>query len=87
MQITVEIPDHALPPQQDKAMLAQQLKLHTALLLFQSGKLSQGAACEFSGLDVYTFLAACKQHHIETISSDIDEIEADVTRFNQLHPE
>ena len=54
------------------------------LLLFQSGQLSRGAACEFADVDIYTFLAACKQHRIETISTDMDEIEAEVIRFKQL---
>ena len=81
MQIILDIPDHVLPPQQDSKTLAQQLKLYTALLLFQSGKLSRGAACE---LDIYTFLAACKQHRIETLDADIDEIEAELMRFKQL---
>jgi hypothetical protein len=84
MQITLEIPDHVLIPQQDKASIAQLLKLHTALLLFQSGQLSRGAACEFAGVDIYTFLAACKQYHIGTISTDLDAIEAGVIRFKQL---
>lgn len=64
--------------------LAQQLKLYTALLLFQSGKLSRGAACEFADVDLYTFLEACKQQRIETLNADMDEIEAEVMRFKQL---
>lgn len=84
MQITLDIPDHVLPAQQDSKSLAQQLKLYTALLLFQSGKLSRGAACEFADVDIYTFLAACKQHLIETLESDLDEIEGEVMRFRQL---
>jgi hypothetical protein len=52
--------------------------------LFQSGQLSRGAACEFAGVDIYTFLAACKQYHIGTISTDLDAIEAGVIRFKQL---
>lgn len=84
MQITLTIPDHVLSPQQDSKTLAQQLKLYTALLLFQSGKLSRGAACEFADVDIYAFMAACKQHRIETLDADIDEIEAEVMRFKQL---
>jgi len=83
MQITVDIPDHLLP-QYDSGHLAQQLKLHTALLLFQSGHLSQGAACEFASIDRYEFLAACQQYHINTLTTTIDEIEGDVSRFQQL---
>ncbi|TXH67230.1 MAG: UPF0175 family protein [Thiothrix sp.] len=84
VQIILNIPDHVLPPQQDSQTLAQQLKLYSALLLFQSGKLSRGAACEFADVDIYTFLAACKQHRIATLDTDIDEIETEVMRFKQL---
>ena len=28
---------------------------HAALLMFQSGQLSRGAACEFAGIDIYDF--------------------------------
>ncbi len=85
MQITLNIPDHVLPLQQDSKTLARQLKLYTSLLLFQSGKLSRGAACEFADVDIYSFLTACKQHRIETLDANIDEIEAEVIRFKQLH--
>ncbi len=54
MQLTLDIPDHCLPPQQDRITLALQLKLYSALLLFQSGQLSRGAACEFASVDIYT---------------------------------
>ncbi|MEM7017998.1 MAG: UPF0175 family protein [Pseudomonadota bacterium] len=83
MQVTLEVPDHCLPPQQDNQSLAQTLKLHSALLLFQSGQLSRGAACEFAGIDIYAFLAACKQYNISTINLDTDDIEADVLRFQK----
>jgi len=29
--------------------------------MFQSGQLSQGAACEFAGVDIDDFFLACKQ--------------------------
>lgn len=86
MQLTLDIPDHCLPAQQDKVSLAQKAKLYTALLLFQSGQLSRGAACEFASVDIYTFFAACKQYNIPVINTDEDDIEADVMRFNRLHP-
>ena len=57
-----------------------------ALLLFQSEQLSRGAACEFAGIDIYTFLAACKKHHIPIVNIDPNELEADLTRFRQKHP-
>ena len=52
MQLTIEFPDHCLPPKQDPKALAKKLKLYGAILLFQSGQLSRGAACEFAGVDI-----------------------------------
>ncbi|UJS25251.1 UPF0175 family protein [Thiothrix winogradskyi] len=86
MQLTLDIPDHCFPSQQDTTTLAQKAKLYTALLLFQSGQLSRGAACEFAGVDIYSFFAACKQYNIPVINTDADDLEADVMRFNRLHP-
>ncbi len=87
MQLTLNIPDKFLPSDQDKKnSLSKQVRLYSALLLFQSGQLSRGAACEFAGVDIYTFLAACKKHHIPVINIDPDDLEADLTRFKQKHP-
>jgi hypothetical protein len=85
MQLTLDIPDHCLPPQQDRITLAQQLKLYSALLLFQSGQLSRGAACEFAG-GTHTFLAGTKKHKIPVINIETDDIEADLLRFERRHP-
>jgi predicted HTH domain antitoxin len=84
MQLTLNIPDHCLP-QQDKKSLGEQLKLYSALLLFQSGQLSRGAACEFAGVDIYNFLAACKQYKIPVINTEPSDIEADLLRFQRRH--
>ena len=88
MQLTLNIPDKFLPSDQDKKnSLSKQIRLYSALLLFQSGQLSRGAACEFAGVDVYTFLASCKKHHIPVINIDPDDLGADLTRFKQKHPQ
>lgn len=76
MQIVVEIPDKYLL-QSNPTELGQQLKLYTALLMFQVGQLSAGAACEFAGVDRYTFLVACKKHHIEVINYDEESLMAE----------
>ncbi|KOR32158.1 hypothetical protein TI05_09030 [Achromatium sp. WMS3] len=86
MQLTLEIPDHCLPALQDVGNLSKQLKLYGALLMFQSGQLSRGAACEFADVDIYTFLAACKRYQISVTNIDADSIEADVLRFERHHP-
>ncbi len=86
MQLTLDIPEKFLPTDQDKKnTFTQQIRLYSGLLLFQSGQLSRGAACEFAGVDIYTFLAACKKHKIPVINIEPDDLEADLTRFKQKH--
>ena len=84
MQLTLEIPDKYIQDQ-NQHQAAQQIKLYAALLMFQSGQLSRGAACEFAGVDIYDFFLACKQHQISAISISVESIEADVLRFQQRH--
>ena len=84
MQITLEIPDQYLNQQNQNQVVAQ-IKLYTALLMFQSGQLSRGAASEFANVDIYQFLQACKQHHISLFNTTAESIEADVLRFQQRH--
>ncbi len=86
MQLTLEIPDKFQQLNQDKSLLAQQVRLFSALLLFQSGQLSRGSACEFADIDIYTFLTACKKHKISVVNVDPDDLESDLLRFNQKHP-
>ena len=84
MEVMVTIPDqYLLDIPVDE--IEGQLKLSTALLMFQKGRLSAGAACEFAGIDRYTFLAACKQHNIHVIDYDENEIEADFEHLKRVH--
>jgi predicted HTH domain antitoxin len=82
MQLTLDIPDQYLQGQ-NQAQTAQQIKLYAALLMFQSGQLSRGAACELAGIDIYEFFSACKQHHISVINTSAEAIESDVLRYQQ----
>jgi hypothetical protein len=84
MQLTLEIPDQYLQGQ-NLSQTAQQIKLYAALIMFQSGQLSRGAACEFAGIDIFDFFLACKQHRISAINTSVESIEADVLRFQQRH--
>jgi hypothetical protein len=84
MQLTLEIPDQYFQGQ-NLSQTAQQIKLYAALMMFQSGQLSRGAACEFAGIDIFDFFLACKQHQISVINTSVESIEADVLRFQQRH--
>jgi predicted HTH domain antitoxin len=82
MEIVVNIPDQYVLNYTIQE-ITKYIKLYTALLMFQSGQLSAGAACEFASVDRYTFFAACKQHHIPVIDYDTEEIEADLDRLTR----
>ena len=84
MQLTLEIPDQYIRGQ-NQSQIARQIKLYSALLMFQSGQLSRGAACEFAGVDIYDFFLACKQHQISAINTPVESLEADVSRFQHRH--
>jgi len=82
MQIVIHLPDQYvldIPTGE----IEGRLKISTALLMFQVGQLSFGAACEFAGVDRYTFLAACKRHNIPTINYDEKELEADFEQIDK----
>jgi predicted HTH domain antitoxin len=84
MQVVVNIPDQYLLDIPVVEM-EERLKLFTALLMFQKGQLSTGAACEFAGVDRYTFLSACKQHNIPAIDYDEEELEVDFEHLKKVH--
>ncbi|TRW91963.1 UPF0175 family protein [Candidatus Methylobacter oryzae] len=84
MQLTLEIPDKYMQGQ-NQSQTTQQIKLYAALLMFQSGQLSRGAACEFAGVDIFDFFLACKQHRISAINISAESIESDVLRYQQRH--
>lgn len=80
MQLHLEIPDqygvNASPEE-----LAQRFKLYSALMMFKTGQLSAGGACELAEIDRYAFLSACAQHGIEAVSYDADELADDLRGF------
>jgi predicted HTH domain antitoxin len=81
MQIVIDMPDRYLLNVNAEEM-AKQVKLYTALVMFQSGQISAGAACELAGVDRYSFLAACKKHGIPAIDYEEDEIEMELERLS-----
>jgi predicted HTH domain antitoxin len=77
MQVTVDVPEGSLAGQ-TPAEFGNQLKLYAALLMFQSGELSAGAACELAGVDRATFLAECQRRKIPVIDYAPEELREEV---------
>lgn len=82
MHVTLELPDEYFPPMEADAA-ARRLKLYTALVLYQAGQLSMGAACDLAEVDRYAFLKACKEHNISAIRYDADDVRGDLQRLRE----
>ena len=76
MQILLEVPEQHLVGESAEA-ISEHFKLYAALMMFRSGQLSAGAACELADIDRYTFLAECREHRIAAGYSP-EELKADL---------
>ena len=84
MQVVVNVPDQYFLDT-SVTEFAGRLKLSTALLMFQVGQLSAGAACEFAGVDRYTFFEACTRYNIPVINYHEDELEDEFEQLKRRH--
>ncbi|MDD5391957.1 MAG: UPF0175 family protein [Thiothrix sp.] len=66
MKITLQIPSQYLLDK-SASEFGKRMTLYAALMMFQEGSLSAGAASEFAGADHYTFIAECQQHNIPLV--------------------
>ncbi len=82
MQITLSLPDIYFL-ENSESEVQQRIKLYIALMMYQSGQASAGAACEIADIDRYTFLEACKHYQIPTIRYDEAEVAAEVKQSVQ----
>lgn len=77
MQITLDIPEQYLIDE-SPAELGRRIRLYAALLMFQSGELSAGAAAELAQVDRFTFVAECDKHEIPLVNYPADELRAEL---------
>ena len=83
MQITLEIPEQ-FGFNKSPTQIGLTLKLYAALALFQSGKISAGAAAELAELDRYSFIHECKKHKIPTLNYSADDLEAELVGLRKV---
>jgi predicted HTH domain antitoxin len=60
------------------AELARRIRLYAALLMFQSGELSAGAASELAGVDRFTFAAECQKHEIPLVDYPVEDLRSEL---------
>jgi len=77
MRVVMDLPsDLFLDEEPEKA--AARVRLSAALLMYQTGELSAGAASELAGVDRYTFYAACKRYGLPVLRHTPSEVEQDL---------
>jgi predicted HTH domain antitoxin len=77
MQITLNVPEQFLIDA-EPGELARRIQLYAAVLMFQSGELSAGAAAEFAAVERFTFLAECQRRGIATVNYPAEELAEEV---------
>lgn len=80
IQIVVDVPEQYLIDA-SPAEFGERMKRSTALLMFQSGQISAGAASELAGVDRWTFAAECVRHGIPLIGYDPAELDEEIQRL------
>lgn len=82
MQITLDVPEKFLVDAKP-VDFARRIQLYAAVLMFQAGELSAGAAAEFAGVDRFVFLAECQRHGIETVSYSAAELAEEASSLRE----
>jgi predicted HTH domain antitoxin len=80
MEITLEVPDQYLV-NHEPAELAKRIKLYAAMLMFQFGELSAGAAADLADVDRFTFAVECQKHGIPLVNYPADELKAELAAW------
>jgi predicted HTH domain antitoxin len=77
--ITIEVPDEmtALGGGTDE-QLAEAMRLATAILWYQQGRISQGKAAEIAGLNRILFLNALHEAGVEAIQVTEEELQGEM---------
>ena len=83
MQITLDIPDQHLIDQSPDEF-SKRITLYAALMMFQEGSLSAGAASEFAGVDRFTFIAECQQHNIPLVDFAPEALDAELEDLRKI---
>jgi predicted HTH domain antitoxin len=73
MQIAIDLPNDFVGMQTEQA-IAKEMRLAYALTLCKESRVSLAKAAELADLDLYAFIAACKNERISVIDTSRDEL-------------
>jgi predicted HTH domain antitoxin len=73
MQIAITLPNDFVALQ-SATEIEKDMRLSYSLWLFKSARVTLAKAAELAGLDVYAFMAACKQNEVPVIDISKEEL-------------
>lgn len=83
-QIVVEVPEKVLlAAKMDAGAFATEMRLLTAVKLFELGRLSSGRAAELAGIPRVEFLLRLGEHQVFPFNAELDDLEAEHAGRNQ----
>ena len=68
MQLAIELPNDFMALEKEHEV-QQEMRLSYALRLYKHAKVTISRASQLAGIDIYQFMAACKQEEIEVIDA------------------
>lgn len=77
MQIAVDLPNDFVMFQ-GKQTIQRDIRLAYALWLFKTELVTIAKAAQIAGMDIFDFMAACKENRIPVIAVDREELLADM---------
>jgi predicted HTH domain antitoxin len=81
MQIAVNLPNDFVSFQ-SAADIEKDMRLSYSLWLFKNARVTLSKAAELAGMDIYAFMAACKQNDVPVIDISKEELLEELAGMN-----
>ena len=82
-QLTIEIPEKILLAEKmDESIFAREMRMLTAVKLYELGRLSSGRAAELAGIPRVEFLLALGRYQVFPLAAELGELEAEYAGVN-----
>ena len=82
-QLTIDVPEKILLAEKmDEQTFAQEMRMLTAIKLFELGRLSSGRAAELAGVSRVAFLFSLDRYQVFPFMAELNELEMEYARRN-----